>query len=365
MLSEKLRVLYIIDSLKMGGAERITVALMPFMTQITPIICTLYDHESPLKQQIGDIKHINLDAKRLADPAAFLRFLRVLREEKIDVIHAQLQHGTVFAALAQTLLRIPYVVTRHVVTDDLTSSKKQRLVKAENFALRRTKQIVYVSDATSKHHQQILKMPESRYRTIYNGIELDKFASTKERQALAHELGFPTDKPLVVMVGVMRPGKGHDVVIDAARLLPDVNFLMVGDGEDADGLKHYAKGLENIKFLGTRKDVADILNAVDMLLLPSDMEALPTVLIEAGAAKLPAIASDVGGVREIIIDGETGIVIPPRNPQALAQTIQQLIDNPNLAKKMGLAAYVRIQSTFTLDNQARQLSALYRQVASR
>src|SRR5687768_7721506 len=103
----------------MGGAERITVALMPFLNEITPIICTLYDHESPLKQQIGAIKHINLDAKRLTDPTAFMRFLGVLKQERIDVIHAQLQHATVFAAAAQLLRGLPYVVTRHVVTDDM------------------------------------------------------------------------------------------------------------------------------------------------------------------------------------------------------------------------------------------------------
>ncbi|MDQ7036282.1 MAG: hypothetical protein Q9P01_16055 [Anaerolineae bacterium] len=102
-MTRKLRVLYCIDSLKMGGAERITAALMPHLTDITPIICTLYDHESPLKQQVESIPSVNLDAKRLIDLSAFRHFLRVIKDERIDVIHAQLQHATIFASLAQSL----------------------------------------------------------------------------------------------------------------------------------------------------------------------------------------------------------------------------------------------------------------------
>ncbi|MDQ7036283.1 MAG: glycosyltransferase family 4 protein [Anaerolineae bacterium] len=256
----------------------------------------------------------------------------------------------------------PFVVTRHITTDDISTQKRKWLVDVERYAFRRTKRLIYVSDATSKYHQNILKMPPSKYTTIYNGIDLAKFQVDKDRRALAQELGFPTDKPLVVMVGVMRPGKGHVVAIDAARQLPAVNFLMVGDGEDADSIKAYAKGLDNVIFLGTRKDVPTILKAVDMLILPSDMEALPTVLIEAGAAGLPSIASDVGGVTEIVVDDETGIVIPPQDPDSLAAAIQRLIADPALMENMGKAAFERIQATFTLQNQARELTALYHEV---
>ena len=365
-MNKKLRILYVIDSLKMGGAERITVALMPFLNEIEPIICTLYDHESPLLDRLGDVKHHFINANRLLDPGAFSRFLGVLKDERIDMVHAQLQHATVFAATAQFIRGIPFVATRHVVTDDLSTTKKRRLVRAENVALQAARQIVYVSNATCEHHQQSLQMSDDRYMTIYNGIELKNFQIDKCKEDLATELGFPTDKPLVVMVGVMRPGKGHKVAIDAAKQVPDVNFLLVGDGTDgfANSIKDYAKGVENVILLGTRKDVPVILNAVDMLILPSDMEALPTVLIEAGAAAIPAIASDVGGVTEIIKDGETGLVIPPQDPTALAQAIQRLVAAPALAEQMGKAAFDRIQATFTLENQARELTTLYERIVA-
>jgi glycosyltransferase involved in cell wall biosynthesis len=106
-------------------------------------------------------------------------------------------------------------------------------------------------------------------------------------------------------------------------------------------------------------DVPDIWRASDIAILPSDSEALPTVLIEAGAAGLPTVASRVGGVQEIIVDQETGYLIPPRNPQALADALDRLLDNPQQAKRMGERACERVHRLFTLDGQVESLAALY------
>jgi glycosyltransferase involved in cell wall biosynthesis len=129
-----------------------------------------------------------------------------------------------------------------------------------------------------------------------------------------------------------------------------------------DALHLQAAGLRNVYFAGTRKDIPDILSAADLLVLPSDSEALPTVLIEAGAAGLPVIASTVGGVKEIVEDGRTGILIPPRDPAALASAIQRLLADHALMRRMGEQARQSIQERFTLQRQAQQLTALYRQV---
>jgi glycosyltransferase involved in cell wall biosynthesis len=364
LVSKPLRVLYLIDSLKMGGAERITVALMPFLTEITPIVGTLYDHESPLLQQLGTVQHIRISGKRLADPGAIRRYLGALRHEKIDLVHAQLQHGTVFAAISRLLTGIPFVVTRHVVEDDVTSDKKRRLVYVEHLALRSTSRLIYVSDATRQYHSQSFPFDPARCRTIYNGIDISRFPAWSGNDAARKATGLPTGKPLVVMVGVMRPRKGHDVCIDAAKLVPDANFVLVGDG-DADvvaALHAQAAGLTNVHFLGTRKDIPEILSAADMLVLPSDSEALPTVLIEAGAAGLPVIASTVGGVMEIVNADETGILIPPRDPSALASAVQSLLNDPVRMRQMGEKGRKTIEQRFTLERQAQELTALYHEV---
>lgn len=369
-MTDPLRVLFLIDSLKMGGAERITVSLMPYFTDIIPIVMTLYDHDSPLqdrlKQEFDHVRLINIGASRLLDPGAHLRFLQRLRQEKIDVIHAQLQHATVFAALARRLNGIPVAITRHVVHDDTTTGKRARLVQAEHTAIRHGVDVfVSVSQAALDVSAPAIGIPMDRCQVVYNGIDVNRFKLDSDKRALRDQLDLPQDSMLVTMVGVMRPGKGQTYAIEAFKSLPDVHLVLVGDGELADDLKAQAAGMDNVHFMGTRKDIPEILNASDVFILPSDIEALPTVLIEAGAAGLPVIASDVGGISEIIVDGTTGILIPPARPDMLAEKIRYLAENPQMADEMGDEAYRTIHSKFTVERQAQQLTDLYKQLAKR
>ncbi len=358
----KRRILYCIDSLKMGGAERITAALMPFMTEIEPIVCTLYDHESPLTERLGDVQQIYLGASRLADPGAIARYVKILRDEKIDLIHAQLIHGTVMSSIAGLATGIPFVVTRHVVEDDLTTKKKRRMVRAEKLATRRAERIIYVSDAQRQRHLEEYDFDVNKTRVIYNGLDLSRFDKDANP-------AMPVDgsRPIILMVGVVRPGKGHPVAIDAAKLVPEADFLLVGDG-DADLFAQYqaqAKDLENVHFPGTRSDVPDLMLASDLVILPSDIEALPTVLIEAGAASKACVATRVGGIPEIVIDGESGILIEPRDPGALAKAIKELITSPEKLASMGKRARQHIEEHFSLEGQSANLVELYEEVLAR
>ena len=134
-----LRILLLIDSFRMGGAERITVALLPHFdrSRVTPLVCPLHRRrESPLSEQLGDVPRFDLGAKRLIDLAAFRRLLRLLREQEIDLIHAQLQDVTVLAALANKMTGIPVVVTRHLIYDDAQNLRRRLRNRLERFAVR-------------------------------------------------------------------------------------------------------------------------------------------------------------------------------------------------------------------------------------
>lgn len=355
----KTRVLYCIDSLKMGGAERITVALLPFMAEIEPIICTLYDEASPLTDQLGTIPHHHLGASRLADPAAIARYVQLVGQQNIDLIHAQLIHATVMSSFAGATTGVPVVVTRHVVEDDLSTRKKRRMVWAEKLALKRTQKLIYVSDAQRQRHRDIFQYPSEQTQVIYNGIDLSRFDD-------AGDPPMPVDgtRPIILMVGVVRSGKGHTVAIDAAAKVPEADFLLVGDGDRQlfSELRNQAADLKNVHFLGTRSDVPQLMLAADIVILPSDIEALPTVLIEAGAAAKPTIATHVGGIPEIVVDGETGILIPIRDASGLAQNIRHLLRHPDTMYRMGQHARQRIETLFSLERQSSDLATLYQQV---
>jgi glycosyltransferase involved in cell wall biosynthesis len=257
------------------------------------------------------------------------------------------------------------VVTRHLITDDEHHWRERARNWVERWIIRRYAScVVTVSDAAQDYYAKLVKLPPERFQTIYNGINLEAVQQPVDKQSLREKLGLPTDRPIIMMVGVMRPGKGHNVLIEASRQINDAWFVLVGDGSERERLMEQAADLEDrVRFLGQRMDVAELLRAADIFALPSDSEALPTVLIEAGAAGLPSVASRVGGCPEVVIDGEGGIIIPPRNPQALAAALRDLLDHPDKAHQMGKKAFQRVQSTFTLSQQANDLMALYEHIA--
>jgi glycosyltransferase involved in cell wall biosynthesis len=321
--------------------------------------------ESPLGNQIDEVARFDLGANRLLSLSAFRRLQQLVDQEGIDLVHAQLQYATVFGGLLRQRTGIPMVVTRHLITDDEHHWRERARNWVERWIIRRYAScVVTVSDAAQDYYAKLVKLPPERFQTIYNGINLEAVQQPVDKQSLREKLGLPTDRPIIMMVGVMRPGKGHNVLIEASRQINDAWFVLVGDGSERERLMEQAADLEDrVRFLGQRMDVAELLRAADIFALPSDSEALPTVLIEAGAAGLPSVASRVGGCPEVVIDGEGGIIIPPRNPQALAAALRDLLDHPDKAHQMGKKAFQRVQSTFTLSQQANDLMALYEHIA--
>src|SRR4051812_15232081 len=220
-----MRVLFLIDSFQMGGAERITAAILPHLdrSRIEPLVCTLRTRgDSPLAQKLGGVPRFDLGAWRMLDPFAFRRLLRLLRMQQIDLIHAQLQDATVFGVAANKLTGIPVVVTRHIIGDDVRTTRKRMRNYVEGMSVRTgVKRVITVSDATRDYYARQMSLPLSRFQTIYNGIDLDNFAQAADKQAERAALGLSMQGPLVTMIGVMRPGKGHQVAIEAARHVPE------------------------------------------------------------------------------------------------------------------------------------------------
>jgi len=370
---EPLRVLFLIDSFRMGGAERVTVALLPYLAgnHIAPYICTLnHRKDSPLIEAIRatGLPLFNLDASRMFDVRAFYRLIGILRREKIQLVHAQLQDSNIFAAAASRVTGIPAITTRHVINDDDSTYRRKLRNKLEKFAVRKAMALtIAVSNATREHYANLAAIPLSRIKTIYNGIELKQFQRVSDKSQLRRNLGLPLEIPLIIMVGVMRPGKGHDIAIEAMRNVKDAHLLLVGDGhpEFRTRLESSIPDLrQRVHLLGQRMDIPDLLNASDILILPSYSEALPTVLIEAGAAGLPAIASDVGGCDEIIQHGNTGMLIPPGDADALSSCILELLGDREKREAMGLSARLFINSRFSLRRQADELMSTYEDIVA-
>src|SRR5262249_11167084 len=155
--------------------------------------------------------------------------------------------------------------------------------------------------------------------------------------------------------------KGHRYLLEAAALVPEARFVIVGDGELRGELERQAHELgigARVLFTGARDDIPDLLASFDVFAFPSLYERLCLAVIEAQAARVPVVATPVGGIRETVVDGETGFLVPPRDPQALAQAIHRLLDDRELARLMALEARARARERFSQDRMVARTLAL-------
>lgn len=368
-----MKILMMMSSMAMGGSERTLLSVMPHLRALGHDVTLLTlnkRRDSSLTEvlEATGIPRIDLGAVRMLDHQAYGRFADLLRSGEFDIIHPQDQDTIIYGALAHRHLNMPSVMTRHVMDEPASTFKEslraRLLLWLTKFGFDR---VVTVSDAVNHYFHELTGIPKSKIQTVYNGLTLSDFDTQAQRAHKRQELGWDADTPVIVMVAVLRAGKGHEVLFEAIPQIkakhPNARIKLVGGGELEQDLKAQASAhMDMVDFMGQRSDVAEILGASDMLILPSWSEALPTVLIEAGAARLPVVATDVGGTREIVTDGETGYVIPAGDVTQLADKIIALLDDPTQAQAMGAKARTHIEQTFTLERQAQTLITLYEEV---
>jgi len=359
----------------MAGTERNIVSVAPHIKAQgvdLRLVSMNTRRDSPLAEEFdaSGISRFDLHAERMIDKAAWNRFTEMLRDEKIDVIHAQDQDTIIYAALAHRRLKLPTVMSRHVLFEPADTVKEkvrsQMVLLAAKLGFDR---IIAVSEAVRQDFSNLAGVPLDKIKTIYNGLDVDRFMIDTPKAELRERFGWDADAPTVIMVAALRRGKGHEVLFQAIpqirETVPNVQIKLVGDGEIADKIREQAAPYADVvEFLGQRTDVPELVAASDALTLPSWAEALPTVLIEAGAAGVPCVATDVGGAKEITLHEDTGYIIPPGDVNALADRLIAVLQDPDAARAMGNRARERVVNTFTLERQAQQIVNLYERIAS-
>ncbi len=356
-----MRLLWLIDSLTMGGAESLVVPFARRSPYELTVCCLTTIAGNPIEQELRAIgvDVFNLGAHNLRDRAAFRRLVNYVRERKIDLVHAHLTYAAIWSALLSRKTKIPSIATLHVApsaTRALQTSRRHRLMtnlrdRVMRFVLRRwSSRVVTVSDALGRVYRELDPV------TVHNGIELERFAHEPVAK------NDPAEPPTVVTVSVLRPAKGIEVLIEAARSVVGARFLIIGDGPMRAEWTELAARLgvgDRIRWAGHRRDVDALLAGCDLFVHPSLDDAFPTVLLEAMAAGLPVVASDVGGIPEIVEDGVTGRLVPPGDAGQLAAAINELLAHPT---SMGDAGRARAQREFTTEAWIARLDRVYREV---
>lgn len=335
-----------IDSLTAGGAESLVAPFARAWPGELEVCCLKSIGGNPFE---AEVRATNLQARNLRDLDAFRRLLRLLRQKRIELIHAHLAYASIWGALASRITRIPCVATLHVAPSGAPLRSKEGLREALLVhALNRwAKQVIAVSASA---REAWIERGLKRVVVVGNGIEVDTFTPTHHRGKV------------VTTVSVLREGKGIDVLLDAIPAVlakhPDARFLIAGDGPLREPLE--ARGT-NATWLGFRRDVPEMLAASDLFVLPSLGDAYPTVLMEAMAAGLPVVSTRVGGIPEIVDDGRTGILGPPGDATALANAISDLLDSRERREALGRAARAESERRFSTAVWVKRLEEVYGQ----
>lgn len=319
--------------------------------------------EEPLRDAGIPIYHV---ARPLSRPDVLIRaafsLAPVLRRERPDIIHAHNPNAGAWAALARRLANVPagIVTTYHGVTPN-------RVGRATRVLSHTSDVVVGVSPAATTALQGAGLTP-ARSATVLNSVDV---TVTRSRDEVRAELGIAADAQVVVTVGRYAPEKNQALLLDALeRILPThprVRALLIGHGALGGELQARALqiGGDRIQVTGPRFDAIDVVAASDVFVLSSDSEAFPLALLEAMGVGVPVVTTDVGGVRDAVTHGVNGLVVPPRDPAALADAISLLLDDPPQATELGASAAEFVASNCSIESMADAYLELYSEVASR
>ncbi|MEE9299465.1 MAG: glycosyltransferase family 4 protein [Acidimicrobiia bacterium] len=369
--SDRVRVTHLIHDLGPGGAEHVLVDLATVaeaagidMSVVSMLPLGRFRYPRLLRE--SGVRVESLDLAAWWDPRGPRRLRRLLAALAPEILHSHLKHADVVAGRVARPAGILQVSTLHVVEDSVGPLGAWKRGIAMRWRKRTARRTIAVSDALRDWYLAESGADPDSVVTIRNGVPDPVGIDREEVSAVRRELGIGDDRIVALTIAVMRPGKGHDVLLDAVKEVDDdrLVFLLAGDGSEAKRLWARAAGDHRIVFTGFREDVPLLFAAADLVVHPSLGDALPTSLIHALAAGLPIVASDIGGIPEIVTPG-AGFLVPPGDPAALASAITRLAADEAGRRLMEKRSRERFEEEFEAAAWARRLRSLYSEVLNR
>ncbi|MBI4577501.1 MAG: glycosyltransferase [Planctomycetes bacterium] len=365
-------VLLVVDKMPRAGTQLHVATLargLAVRGQPVRVVCLLEggDLAEELRSEGLPVESLDLSARPVASrlPTAVLGLRRIAARQRPWVLQGHLYFANLACVLAGGLLGGGVrVYTGHRQCERV---REPRAALGRRLIHRLGCRAVANAQAVARHLVASEGADPARVAVIPNGIDAARFRQPPgTRERVRRSLGIPTGSPVAIQVANLNAGKGHrDLLEAAARVVvrgPRLHLLLVGEGPEAESLRRLAEGLgigASVHLLGSRRDVPALLAAADLAVLSSHTEGFSNALLEYAAAGLPALATRVGGNAEVVVEAETGLLVPPRDPAALAGALGGLLADPPRLRALGEAARGRAEGCFSVEALVERTLTLY------
>ncbi len=358
---EPLRIVQYITPSQIGGAEIHVTALADRLRARGHEVTVVCPRGRPLVAELVARGMPVLTPRTFGklDPVMLVRLIRWLRRNRAQVIHTHLSTASLLGSTAARIAGIPAVATVHGLNTRTCFNWAHAIIAVSNAV---------------KQHLAAQGMPADRITVVHNGVDLRTMSRADESASVKQRWGLPRGAPVLITVGRLTREKGHRDLLGAlSRLAQDsrwreVRLLVVGAGALASALKRETRQLglgERVIFVGFQRDILPFLQAADIFVLPSIQEGLSLSALEAMALGRPVVACRVGGTPEVVVDGQTGLLVSPGRPEELAGALERLLADPEQARAMGAAGRRRVREAFDFEQMVTKIEEVYRSLIAR
>lgn len=365
----RLRVLHVLNTLQTGGAEYLVLNVArSFDRERFDMLVLSLGGDGEIGDELRKlgIPVLLVNRRNGLDPLLIGKLARLIRKQKVDVVHTHNVAPWLYAGLAARLAGAKVCHTEH---SNLFSGQRA-LKRAERFLGRLSKAVICDGEDVRRQLVEEQKLSPRNVVTIHNGVDTALYGQAVERLSERadgrRKLGLSEDTPVLATVARLEPVKDQSTLLRAfekvGASLPDARLVLVGDGSERRALEEQARRpalAGRVIFLGRRADVADLLPLFDAFALTSTSEGLPLTILEAMAAGLPVISTNVGAIPEAVVEGQTGHLVPVGDTERLAAALLKVLRDPGLRRKMGQEAQKRARAMFDLKVMTRRYEDLY------
>jgi L-malate glycosyltransferase len=380
MINSPINVMQLVISLSIGGTEKLVYDYVKKADKrvISSIICCLDDAGALGIELEREGYHVEILGRRPGiDYEVARRLAKVILANGVSIIHAHQYTPYFYGFLAAMNIMVSnggrrpgLILTEHGLHYPYKRKLKRYLVNP--LMLYAADEIITICEYTKKILIKYDNYPQKRTRVIYNGVDVEAFRRPVESAKKKEELGLPSDSKIIGIVARLDPVKNHSLLFRAFNLithdLSNTFVMVVGEGPEENKLKALAQELgiaDRIRFLGSRRDISELLHICDVFVLPSISEGMPVTLIEAMASGVPTVATCVGGNCEVVRDGITGFIVRDNEIGEISNRILTIINNKELGKTMGQAGAKWVGEAFNINKTIDSYTETYMKIAAK